>query len=209
MWCDVLHFVLAASSVPHQQNSVSIKNTIATVNSDLKNKYNAKSNEINNCQTQTQNQLILNDSTAAAAASGPRQHTHSVLQSNSIQYNTINGNSNTNNNNNSSFNNINNGINNTKRPLSHYSDPYTAYTPLPSTPPSSEYKGIKHFGSIKSEWNISVSLCVFSNLLSLSFCIAKLHLMLSNNFQIIPDIESIIYQRMAKWKKKTNDHWKA
>ncbi|XP_055315817.1 putative uncharacterized protein DDB_G0282133 isoform X4 [Sitodiplosis mosellana] len=138
-------------TVPHQQNSVSIKNTIATVNSDLKNKYNAKSNEINNCQTQTQNQLILNDSTAAAAASGPR---HSVLQSNSIQYNTINSNSNNNNNNNnnnssSSFNNINNGINNTKRPLSHYSDPYTAYTPLPSTPPSSEHKGIKHFGSIK------------------------------------------------------------
>ncbi|XP_031620295.1 potassium voltage-gated channel subfamily H member 7-like isoform X2 [Contarinia nasturtii] len=146
-------------TVPHQQNSVSIKNTIATVNSDLKNKYYAKSNEINNCQTQ--NQLILNDSTAAGVVSGPH---HSVLQSNSIQYNTINGNSNaipnniSNNNYNnnynihntsSSYNNINIGINNTKRPLSHYSDPYTAYTPLPSTPPSSEHKGIKHFGSIK------------------------------------------------------------
>lgn len=149
----MLYVVASRHTVPHQQNSVSIKNTIATVNSDLKNKYNAKSNEINNCQTQTQNQLILNDSTAAAAASGPR---HSVLQSNSIQYNTINSNSNSHTNNNSnnsssSFNNINNGINNTKRPLSHYSDPYTTYTPLPSTPPSSDHKGIKHFGSIKSE----------------------------------------------------------
>lgn len=152
----------AGDLVPHQQNSVSIKNTIATVNSDLKNKYNAKSNEINNCQTQTQNQLILNDSSAAsAAASGPRQPTHSVFQSNSIQYNTISSNSNINNNssnqtnNNNSNSNINNSsfnnLNNTKRPSSHYSDPYTAYTPLPSTPPSSEYKGIKHFGSIKSE----------------------------------------------------------
>lgn len=175
--------MLAESSVPHQQNSVSIKNTIATVNSDLKNKYNAKSNEINNCQTQTQNQLILNDSTAAATASGPRQLTHSVLQSNSIQYNTINSNSNsntnTNNNSSSSFNNI----NNTKRPLSHYSDPYTAYTPLPSTPPSSEYKGIKHFGSIKSEWNISFSRCRLHRNIALDS---------PTNFQIIPDIESII-----------------
>lgn len=148
IWCDVLH--CWSSSVPHQQNSVSIKNTISTVNSDLKNKYYAKSNENNNCQTQTQNQLILNDSAVAAAAPGPRQLSYSVFQSNSIQYNTINANNNSNN----SSNNINNGINNTKRPLSHYSDPYTAYTPLPSTPPLSEHKGIKHFGSIKSEWNI-------------------------------------------------------
>lgn len=176
-------------TVPHQQNSVSIKNTIATVNSDLKNKFYAKSNEINNCQTQ--NQLILNDSTAAAAVSGPH---HSVLQSNSIQYNTINSNSNaianninnnSNNNNNynintnntsSSFNNINIGINNTKRPLSHYSDPNTAYTPLPSTPPSSEHKGIKHFGSIKSECfdeyiQYSLPLSLISLVISFIFCI--------------------------------------
>lgn len=174
-----MHF--GSDVVPHQQTSVSIKNTIATVNSDLKNKYNAsKSNEINNCQTaQPQNQLILNDSAAAiVAASGSRQHhTHSGLPSNAIPYNntisssnnynpnynsTGNSNNNSNNyhNNNNSSSNSNanatntspNNINNTKRPSSHYSDPYTAYTPLPSTPPSSEHKGIKHFGSIKSEW---------------------------------------------------------
>lgn len=185
---------IGSDLVPHQQNSVSIKNTIATVNSDLKNKYNAsKSNEINNCPTtQPQNQLILNDSTAAiVAASGSRQHTYSSgLQSNPIPYNNTissnnsnanannsnnysyssgsangNGNGNYNNNNSNNCNNNNNSnsnnsntnntspinINNTKRPSSHYSDPFTAYTPLPSTPPSSEHKGIKHFGSIKSE----------------------------------------------------------
>lgn len=135
--------------MPHQhQNSVSVKNSIAIVNSDLKNKYNAKSNEINNCHTQAQNPILLNDSFVArsATANGIRQISHSGLQKkdqpipNAI-FNTINNSANTNNN---------NIINNTKRPSSHYSDQYTAYTPLPSTSPSSDYKGIKHFGSIKN-----------------------------------------------------------
>lgn len=172
IWRYIIIMDICLDVVPHQQNSVSIKNTIASVNSDLKNKYNAsKSNEIKNCQTtQPQNQLILNDSTAAIiAASGSRQLTHSGLQSNSIPHNTISNNSNSNsnitttatsssnNNNNNNYNSNNNNntspnnINNTKRPSSHFADPYTAYTPLPNTPPSSEHKGIKHFGSIKRE----------------------------------------------------------
>lgn len=146
--------------VPHQQNSVSIKNTIATtVNSDLKKRYNAKSNEIINCQNQTQNQLLVNESLGVTATSGFHQSTHSVSQqkdqpntnanlniinynsntnnntiNNSINYNSSNNNNNNNTNNNNlinnNINNLNNNINNSKRPLSNYSDTDQRYYEL-------------------------------------------------------------------------------
>lgn len=141
-------------------NPVSIRNvckttsttpqSTSTVNtSDLKNKYNAKTNE--NYYKSAENQLLLQENLAsstgnvATATASGRQHSNPSVLSNKDQYGsaTIHN------------NNINNSIGNTKRPLSHYSDTYTAaYRPVPNTPPPADSKGFK-FGSVNSNNNFN------------------------------------------------------
>lgn len=140
-------------------NPVSIKNVCKTTSttpqssaavstSDFKNKYNAKTNE--NYYKCAENQLLLQENLTSSAgnvgaATSGRQHSNPSVLSNKDQYGsaTIHN------------NNINNSIGNTKRPLSHYSDTYTAaYRPVPNTPPPADSKGFK-FGSVNSNNNFN------------------------------------------------------
>lgn len=116
--------------MPHQQNSVTKRNTIAAVSGDSRRNYNAKSHELN-CQNQLLvNELCVSSQTATSGLYHQPQHVHAAvyhkdhLYTDAIHYPihcaNLNGNNTINNIN--TYNSHNNNINNIKRPLSNYSD---------------------------------------------------------------------------------------